>query len=193
MIVVDYGVGNLFSVVKALQHVGANVRMSERAEDIAAADAVVLPGVGAFHDGMKGLEQRGLALPLKTFAQSGRPLLGLCLGMQLLFDESVEFGLHSGLGIVPGKVVPIAKEPGLKIPHIGWAKLQRGGETVYFVHSFVVQPADAGVVSDTVAFGGQQLCAAIVKNNVLGYQFHPEKSGEAGLCMLKAFVTRLAL
>jgi glutamine amidotransferase len=191
MIVVDYGVGNLFSVVKALQHVGASVQTSERAEDIASADAVVLPGVGAFADGMKGLAQRGLVEPLRGFAQSGRPLLGLCLGMQLLFEESSEFGLHAGLGLVPGKVVAIAHEPGLKIPHIGWAKLQRSGDTVYFVHSFVAQPSDPSVVSDTVSFGSQQLCAAIAKNNVLGYQFHPEKSGEAGLCMLKAFVTRL--
>ena len=155
VVVVDYGLGNLHSVVKALRHEGADVRVSEDPAEIQHAERLVLPGVGAFADGMEKLRHRGLVDPLREFVATGRPFLGICLGMQLLFDESTEFGRHEGLGVIAGKVELIPRAPGRKVTHIGWNRIApagRGwagtpleshepGTMMYFVHSYTAVPA----------------------------------------------------
>lgn len=205
--VVDYGIGNIFSVLRALEHAGASPELSSDPDEIRSADRVVLPGVGAFANGMDGLRSRDLVEPLREFARSGKPLLGICLGMQMLVDESEEFGTHEGLRLIPGKVVEIAAKDAegkrLKIPHIGWSPLTapngdwscsplRGveeGSSAYFVHSFTVVPTnEAARLADT-AYGDCRISAAIRKDNVSGCQFHPEKSGEVGLRIIRNFVT----
>ena len=201
--VVDYGIGNLHSVIKALRHEGAEVTVSGEAKDVAAAERVVLPGVGAFADGMKGLAARGLVEPLRAYAESGRPLLGICLGMQLLMGESEEFGRHEGLGIVPGRVVEIRRDAGFKVPQIGWNRIfpPKGvgwggtllgaldpGAMVYFVHSYTAVPErEADRLADSL-YAGQRISAAVRRGNVWGCQFHPEKSGSAGLTIVRRFL-----
>lgn len=205
--VTDYGIGNLFSVRRAFEHCGANVVVSDDPEVLLAAPRLVLPGVGAFANGMQGLAERGLDHVVQEFANSGRPLLGICLGMQMLASVSEEFGEHLGLGIVPGRVVAIptttVDHKRQKIPHIGWVELLMPervttwngtifedldpGDAVYLVHSFAVQPNnDAQRLADC-HYNGQRLCAAIRKGNVYGTQFHPEKSGPVGLSILARF------
>lgn len=205
--VVDYGIGNLYSVRRALETSGAEVRMASDAAGIAGAERLVLPGVGAFADGMQGLHERGLVEPLRRYGASGRPLLGICLGMQMLATVSEEFGVHHGLGLIPGRVVPI---PGrttagtaLKIPHIGWSAISPSGKAewqgtlleatapgtpVYLVHSYHVVPEDADHRLADCDYGGQRITAAIRRGAIAGCQFHPEKSGPAGLDMLAAFL-----
>lgn len=206
--VVDYGIGNLYSVQRALQTCGAEVVTTGDPERIARAERLVLPGVGAFADGMQGLRDRGLVAALRSYAASGRPLLGICLGMQMLATVSEEFGEHEGLDLVPGRVLPV---PPLdtqgrrhKIPHIGWAPLVESHaagswqgsvlqstppETaVYLVHSFAVVPTDATHRLADCVHGGHLLCAALRRGNIHGCQFHPEKSGPAGLRMLSQFI-----
>lgn len=204
--VVDYGIGNIFSVLRALEHAGSTPELSSDPDEIRSADRVVLPGVGAFANGMEGLRSRNLVEPLREFAKSGKPLLGICLGMQMLVDESEEFGTHQGLGLIPGKVVAIEArdEDGkrLKIPHIGWSPLTAPnadwsgsplrdvpeGSSAYFVHSFTVVPAsDESRLADTT-YGDCRISAAVRKDNVSGCQFHPEKSGEVGLRIIRNFV-----
>jgi len=171
---------------------------------VSRAERLVLPGVGAFADGVEGLRTRGLTEPLKDYIATGRPFLGICVGMQLLMTESTEFGRHQGLDVIPGRVVEIAREPGLKVPHVGWNRLQpaRGegwagsalarldpGEMVYFVHSFTAVPdRDTDRLADA-QYGPHRLSAAVQRDNVLGCQFHPEKSGAAGLAILEAFLS----
>jgi glutamine amidotransferase len=207
--VVDYGIGNLYSVSRALEKCGAEVALGTTPADIEQAERLVLPGVGAFYDGMRGLRERGLVEPLKRHAALDRPLLGICLGMQMLATFSEEFGQHEGLGIVPGRVLAI---PGttvdlqpLKIPHIGWAGLFKPaaridwsgsilggaeeGVAVYLVHSFALVPEDDDHRLADCVYGGHRLCAAVRKGNVFGTQFHPEKSGIAGLTMLTRFLS----
>lgn len=206
--IVDYGIGNLYSVQRALETCGARVLLSADPQVIENASRLVLPGVGAFEDGMKGLRERGLVEPLRRHAASGRPLLGICLGMQMLASASEEFGLHEGLGIVPGRVraVPAHTTEGRphKIPHIGWTGLLRpqhgaswegsplegsaAGTAVYLVHSFAVVPDDDSHRLADCDYGGHRLCAALRKGKVFGAQFHPEKSGPAGLAMLTRFL-----
>jgi imidazole glycerol-phosphate synthase subunit HisH len=206
--IVDYGIGNLYSVQRALETCGAQVRLSSDPRAIEQAPRLVLPGVGAFEDGMKGLRERGLVEPLRRHAASGRPLLGICLGMQMLASASEEFGLHEGLGIIPGRVraVPATSVRGVphKIPHIGWTGLLRPrhgapwggsplegtaeGSAVYLVHSFAVVPDDDTHRLADCDYGGHRLCAALRKGQVFGAQFHPEKSGPAGLAMLTRFL-----
>jgi glutamine amidotransferase len=208
VLVVDYGMGNLYSIGRALEHLGASVRVSDSPKNIEGADRVVLPGVGAFADGMRGMEERGLIEPLKKYASSGRPLLGICLGMQLLFEASQEFGEHCGLGLLPGRVVavPATDVDGKphKIPHMGWSALRRPvsqhswagtilanveeGESVYFVHSFMAVPADKSNRLADAYYGGQQICAVVQWGHVYGCQFHPEKSGKIGLTILTSFL-----
>lgn len=201
--VIDYGIGNVHSVVKALAFHGAAVSLSDQPDAIARADRLVLPGVGAFADGMKGLRERGLVEPIRAFVRTGRPFAGICLGMQLLLARSEEFGEHEGLGIIPGSVVAIPPTPGVKIPHIGWNRIEprpggtwsgtalegtEPGTMVYFVHSFTAQPRDE---SDRLAdawYGGHRISAAVRHENVYGFQFHPEKSGTAGLQILANFL-----
>jgi glutamine amidotransferase len=206
--IVDYGIGNLLSVSRAFEHCGANVVMTDTASGIDAAEHLVLPGVGAFADGMEGLRQRGLVEPLRRYAGSGRPFLGICLGMQMLLEYSYEFGVHEGLGIIPGNVVSVppvnATGHRHKIPHIGWngLKLPPGrhswagtplaglaeGATTYFVHSFMAEPADPAHRLADCDYDGITLSAAISDRSITGCQFHPEKSGKAGLQVMNAFL-----
>ncbi|MGH7436776.1 MAG: imidazole glycerol phosphate synthase subunit HisH, partial [Polyangiaceae bacterium] len=202
--VVDYGIGNLHSVVKALRHEGGDVRVESTAAALRDASRLVLPGVGAFGDGMRELTSRGILEPLLDYMRSGRPFLGICLGMQVLLEQSEEFGKHVGLGLVRGVVAELKKAPGIKIPHVGWNSIQpptgrswRGtmledvapGTMVYFVHSFAAAPSLAGDVLCEASYGPNRFAAAIRRENVVGCQFHPEKSGTVGLSMLRRFLT----
>lgn len=197
--IVDYGVGNLFSLSSSFAAVGAAVVVTGDAEVIRAADKIVLPGVGAFADAAKKLRAGGLDKVVCAEAGRGKPLLGICLGMQLLFEKSYEFGEHEGLSLIPGAVRPIAEviPSGLKIPHIGWNALHFEGERhplfryiergdcVYFVHSYYAAACGENVIA--TAEYGAPLTAAVARGNVLGCQFHPEKSGSVGLSILRAF------
>ena len=196
--VMDYGVGNLFSLQRSLEKVGAEACVTADEAVIAKADKLILPGVGAFGDAADKLHDAGLDDVLRTEAQKGKPILGICLGMQLLFDRSFEFGEHAGLGLIPGDVVdmkPVLPD-GYKVPHIGWNALHfrknhplfryiQEGDHVYFVHSFYAANCDEAVIA--TAEYGPALTAAVAKDNVMGCQFHPEKSGPVGLNILRAF------
>ena len=205
--VVDYGVGNLFSVRRALESCGAtNIVLSSSAEDIGDAERLILPGVGAFEDGMQGLQGRGLVDPIRHYAISGKPLLGICLGMQVLATQSEEFGLHRGLNLIPGSVISIPRESSngdrLKVPFIGWTALQGNDEAlansclkdlgtsgaVYLVHSFHFEAGNTANVLATYQNGGHCITAAIRQGNITGLQFHPEKSGRVGLQIMANFV-----
>ena len=196
--IIDYGVGNLFSLESSFAAIGAEVTVTADPAILRQADKLLLPGVGAFEDAAKKLRQSGLDAVVKELAAKGKPLLGICRGMQLLFDESYEYGCHKGLGLIPGGVKPIAdvipKE--LKIPHIGWNALHfqkdcpifreiKEGDCVYFVHSFYATSCEDFTVA--TAEYGAALTAAVAKDNIYGCQFHPEKSGAVGLKILKAF------
>ncbi|MDK2784810.1 MAG: imidazole glycerol-phosphate synthase subunit HisH [Bacillota bacterium] len=193
--VVDYGMGNLGSVAKALRALGEEVRITSDPAEIAAAPGVMLPGVGAFGDAMAELKARGLVETLKAVAADGRPFLGICLGLQLLFSASEEGGYWQGLGILPGVVKKLRGR--IKIPHIGWNSLTfprptplfQGvgeGSYVYFVHSYKVVPEDEAVVAARVSYG-EDFTAAICSGNIWGVQFHPEKSSRVGLTVLQNF------
>lgn len=205
---IDYGVGNLLSVQRGLEHCGAKVILTSDPEAVIAASRVVLPGVGAFANAMQALEERNLVLAIRELAKRGTPLLGICLGMQLLLDGSEEFGLTSGLGLIPGRVVPIPTTTvagdAQKIPHIGWNGLvlaegrmdwresvltdNEPGEATYFVHSFMSVPADPAHRVADCFYGGYRMAAVIAKDQITACQFHPEKSGEVGLKILRRFV-----
>ena len=207
--VIDYGVGNLLSVQRGLEQCGAHVTLTSDAEQILSASRIVLPGVGAFQNGMQALEQLGLIEVIQEIANRKIPLLGICLGMQLLLTESEEFGLTKGLGLIPGRVIPVPTHAlngqTQNIPHIGWSSLQysnvekkwdgsvlhdnQPGSAVYFVHSFMAIP-DLGEhrVADCV-YGGHRVPAVIACNQISGCQFHPEKSGEVGLKVLRKFIS----
>jgi imidazole glycerol-phosphate synthase subunit HisH len=187
--IVDYQMGNLHSVQKACAHAGLKSSLAKTAADIRRASAVILPGVGAFGQAMQHLTRQRLLPALKAFARSGKPFLGICLGMQLLFDYSEEFGRHEGLGLFPGRVVPFPG--GLKVPHMGWNQLRlarpspflRGvpeSAYMYFVHSFYCDPADPGLLVSTTEYG-QLFASAVGEGMVCGLQFHPEKSQGLGL------------
>ncbi len=195
--IIDYGVGNLFSLKSSFAAIGAEVIVTADPAVLAAADGIVLPGVGAFEDAAKKLRATGLDQTLISLAKSGKPLLGICLGMQMLFEKSYEYGEHQGLGLISGSVDYIGKTipAGLKIPHIGWNALAftgghplfkyiNEGDCVYFVHSYA--GVDCPDVIATTEYGAT-LTAAVARNNVMGCQFHPEKSGKVGLAILKAF------
>lgn len=196
---IDYGIGNLRSVQKALEHVGADVQLTENPAIILAAQKVVLPGVGAFGDGMKGLHARGLAEVMREVAARGTPLLGICVGMQVLFEASEELGEHTGLGLLPGRVRRFSNSQILKIPQTGWneimpctpSPLLHGlphGAYAYFNHSYFCE-AHAAHTLATTDYGGAY--ASIVgRENMYGIQFHPEKSQNVGLLLLKNFVER---
>lgn len=206
--VIDYGMGNLLSVRRGLEHCGAVVAVTADPVVILSASRVVLPGVGAFADGMAELRRQRLDAVVREVAARGTPLLGICLGMQMLLDASEEFGITAGLGLIPGRVVPVpattADGRPQKIPHIGWNELVlsqgRGdwartlfqevktGEAGYFVHSFMAVPSDAVHRVADCLYGGKPIAAAIGSRNVFGCQFHPEKSGEVGLKVLKSFL-----
>jgi len=205
--IVDYGVGNLLSVARAFEHCGAEVTISDSAETILNSDRLLLPGVGAFADGMAGLAERGLIDPLRAFAESDRPFMGICLGMQLMFEVSEEFGEHRGLSIIPGRIqaVPTLGLDGMphKIPHIGWNQLVRPDsepswngtilegvaeqEAFYFVHSYAAVPLHSEHRLADTLYDGQVISAVIRHGSVYGCQFHPEKSGHAGLRVIENF------
>lgn len=198
-VIVDYGVGNLFSLESSFRKIGVAVKVSSDADEIRAADKIILPGVGAFRDAADKLFASGLAEVIIERADAGVHILGICLGMQLLLDGSYEYGYHKGLSLIPGVVRPIAEviPKDYKIPHIGWNALSFGdeknplfkylndGDFVYFVHSFYAAECEPSVIA--TAEYGAPLTAAIAHKNVYGCQFHPEKSGEVGLRILKAF------
>lgn len=197
LIVVDYGMGNLRSVQKGFEKVGVSARISRDADEIRNADRLVLPGVGAFPECMKNLSNLDLVEPIQEFIQSGKPFLGICLGLQLLFDESEEFGIHEGFKVVPGTVKAFDKNMGLKIPHMGWNQvffrkevpIFKGipdGSYLYFVHSYYVVPQNNSHSVAESEYGIRFTCAVAV-DNVFAVQFHPEKSQETGLKILTNF------
>ena len=197
--IIDYGVGNLFSLKSSFAAIGADVTVTSDPKVIAEADRLILPGVGAFEDAARKLRDSGLDEVIISEVKGGKPLLGICLGMQMLFDMSYEYGEHRGLGLISGSVKPIRPEipEELKIPHIGWNPLHlseprdelfkyiNDGDCVYFVHSYYGADCDKNVIA--TAEYGKELTAAVRNGNVWGAQFHPEKSGKVGLNILKAF------
>ena len=195
--IIDYGVGNLFSLKSSFEHIGADIIVTGDKDKIKSADKLILPGVGAFKDAAEKLRVNGLDELIKEQAKSGKYMLGICLGMQMLFDKSFEYGEHKGLGLISGKVKPICAPKEYKIPHIGWNSLKfkngkspifkdiNAGDYAYFVHSFFADECEKNQIA--VTDYPDEITAAVQKDNVIGTQFHPEKSGEVGLKILKAF------
>ena len=192
--IIDYGVGNLFSLRSSFAAIGENAFVSGDAAELAKADKLVLPGVGAFEDAAGKLRQSGLDEFVRQQAAAGKPLLGICLGMQMLFEKSYEYGCHEGLGLLKGEVVPMAGKIDLKIPHMGWNALEvksgrllegLDGQYVYFVHSFYAQGCEDSLAA--VTDYGIPITAAVERGSLFGCQFHPEKSGAVGLRILKNF------
>lgn len=206
--IVDYGIGNLYSVARAIERAGGEARLTSSASEIARADRILLPGVGAYEPCMSTLVSTGLADPVRAFAGTGRPFLGICVGMQLLFDYGLEFGQHAGLGLIAGHVAPIppADDAGTrKVPHIGWSPLLEpdgghgwagtvlegavpGVTSAYFVHSFSCLPDDPAVRLAEVDYAGFRVAAAVRQDNITAFQCHPEKSGPAGIRILQRFL-----
>jgi imidazole glycerol-phosphate synthase subunit HisH len=207
VLVIDYQLNNIFSVTRALSNVGITPTVTSNFNDIPDADALVLPGVGAFGDAMSNLEKLNMINPILDFVDSGKPFFAICLGLQLLFSESEEFGVHKGLDIVSGKVVKfpnMANGHKLKVPQITWNHINKpsynninwsdtpfkyvnSGEYMYFVHSFYVSPEDKNIVLSTTDYCETSYCSSILSNNIFATQFHPEKSGEKGLEIYKAW------
>ena len=197
--IVDYGVGNLFSLVSSFAYIGADAKLTSDPDEIRGADRIILPGVGAFADAAKKLAASGLDKVVIEEAKKGKPLLGICLGMQMLFERSFEYGEHEGLGLIKGSVKPMRDilPEELKIPQIGWNALSfkgekselfryiKEGDFVYFVHSYYGADCDESLIATTEY--GEEITAAVASGNVYGTQFHPEKSGEVGLSILRAF------
>ncbi|BAY81113.1 imidazole glycerol phosphate synthase glutamine amidotransferase subunit [Calothrix parasitica NIES-267] len=200
--VIDYDMGNLHSVCKALEKAGATPKVTSSPKDLEKAMAIVLPGVGSFDPAMQSLRARGLIEPIKNIIHSGKPFLGICLGMQILFESSEE-GVENGLGIIPGKVRRFRPSQEIRIPHMGWNQLEITQARsllwehlppqpwVYFVHSFYVDPVDKKVNAATVTHGSQTVTAAVAYDNVTAVQFHPEKSSNVGLQILSNFVSQV--
>jgi len=196
--IIDSGVCNIASIMRALERVGAQFIVTTDAVQVAEASAVLLPGVGTFADGMAALHRNGLVEPLKAHAAKGRPLLGICLGMQLLADISEEFGEHQGLGLIPGRVRRLPNAPGHRVPNIGWCDMQVGssarlfagvesGASFYFVHSYVMECSDEADSIGTIKWDGSKVTVACQRGNIFGVQFHPEKSQDNGLAFLDRF------
>jgi glutamine amidotransferase len=207
--IVDYGMCNLLNVVRAFEHCGAQVTVTEDPKAVGTAARLVVPGVGAFSDSVKEVVARGFGDAIRAFVEIGRPMFGICVGMQMLFEASEEFGDHAGLGILPGRVmaVPAVSQDGRlqRVPHIGWNHLvepESGRDwsgtlldpmvgtqpAVYFVHSFSAVPADPSDRLADCLYGGHRICAAVQRGNLMASQFHPERSGEAGLAMVRRFL-----
>jgi glutamine amidotransferase len=197
--IVDYGMGNLRSVQKAFEKIGAGAQIVSRPADLAGAEKLVLPGVGAFRDAIAELKRTGLDRPVREHIAADKPFLGICLGLQLLFDVSYEDGQWDGLGVLPGKVLRFADQADLKIPHMGWNSLEFArpvrifdgvpeGSSVYFVHSYYVVPEDESVIAARTEHG-TRFVSAVAKNNLFATQFHPEKSQSVGLKLLTNFAT----
>lgn len=195
--IVDYQMGNLRSVQKAIERVGGQAKISSKPEEIASADKLILPGVGAFGDAMAEIHRRHLAAPIVDFVRSNRPFLGICLGLQLLFEKGFENGEHEGLGVLEGDVVRFDLPASYKVPHMGWNTVTKRADApiladtpenshFYFVHSYYVRPADPSIIALECDYGGK-FCAMVRQNNLFATQFHPEKSQTNGLQVLKAF------
>lgn len=202
--IIDSGICNIGSVLTALERVGARFTVTTEIGHVATASALLLPGVGAFADGMEALRHYGLVEPIRAHAAAGKPLLGICLGMQLLADGSDEFGKHAGLGLIPGWVRRLPSVPGLRVPNIGWcdvqvtdgAKLFTGLEnknSLYFVHSYAMACADSDDGIGSIDFGDRKVTVACQRGNIFGAQFHPEKSQDAGLTFLANFAAQVNL
>jgi imidazole glycerol-phosphate synthase subunit HisH len=215
--IVDYGLGNLYSVKHACAYVGLSATITSSPAEIIAADAIILPGVGAYGDAMATLGSLGLIQVIRDCAAAGRPLVGICLGMQLLMSTSEEFGEREGLSIIPGRVVrfqdPFLGDRPLKVPQIGWNGIYRvptpaqtgidawtgtflesvaDGEPMYFVHSYLVRPDDPGVVLSTTQYGNIEFCSSLRRQNVMACQFHPERSGREGLKIYRTFANMIS-
>ena len=209
IIIVDYGLGNIFSIQRAINHLGADSQITDNHITIKNADRIILPGVGAFGDGMKELRKKKLDKLLVECAQTGKPILGICLGMQLLMESSEEFGCHEGLNIIPGRVVrfpdSVPNGEKYKIPHVGWSRIyphisvqkwkntilagNTPGEYHYFVHSYRTVPKNEKNILAVTEYGKTKFCSVVRDKNVFGCQFHPELSGEAGLNIYKEFIS----
>ena len=192
--IVDYGVGNLHSLRRAFEFFDLEPQISEDAETILNSDAIILPGVGSFEAGMRGLKVRGLTDAVKTFAVADKPMLGICLGAQIMLGEGHEFGVFEGLDIIPGKVARFPElADGEKIPHVGWNRVKSPGGDIwnkdfYFVHSYILEPENSENIFGLTTYGGREFCSVVKKGNIYGTQFHPEKSGKAGLEIIKNFI-----
>jgi len=202
--VIDYGIGNVRSILSAFENQGANVFLTRDKNKILESDGVILSGVGAFSHGMDSLNKYGLVDIIKEYVESNKPFMGICLGMQMLFEESEEFGVTKGLGLISGKVVklPTKDSQNEKLPHVSWNELNSGkiqwpdtvlenikeGSDMYFVHSFVAQPNDESNVLSTTEHSGYNFCSSVKSGNIYGCQFHPEKSGKTGLKIVKNFI-----
>ncbi len=200
--IIDYGVGNLYSISKACRKFSDSIVVTEDPEIIKSSSALILPGVGSFGAGIDGLKRRGLVRVIKEFADSGKPILGICLGAQLMMSKGYEFGEFDGLGIISGKVVRFDElSSGTKIPHIGWNKITISDgmqETIfsslsaephfYFVHSYIMEPDSPKNIFATTNYGGSSFCSVIKQGNIYGCQFHPEKSAKDGLKIIKNFI-----
>ena len=201
--IVDYGAGNILSIEQALRKFDVRVEVTTDPETVLLSDAVVLPGVGAFGEGMSKLKGRGLDRALCEASAAGTPLLGICLGMQLLFESSTEFGFNQGLGLIPGQVDRLVVGSGTRLPHVGWNSIDKtvhcdevgsllgnthDGEDLYFVHSYCALPSNLSHLLAECNYGGTRFAAVVRNENVYGCQFHPEKSGEAGLSILHNFI-----
>jgi len=195
--IIDYGMGNLRSVQKAIEKIDCPVMITEKPEELLKADKAILPGVGAFGDGITEIKKRHLDIPIRAFLADGKPFLGICLGLQLLFSHSTEEGQHEGLGILPGHVVRMEDQPGLKVPHMGWNQIEVRKETpllqdiptgsyFYFVHAYVAQPENPAVIAAETPYPGP-FTSIISHKNVMATQFHPEKSQDIGLRLLRNF------
>jgi glutamine amidotransferase len=203
IVILDYNMGNMFSVKNAFLSFGAETNISSDKEDVMNSDALIIPGVGAFGEAMENLKRMGLIAPILEYYNSGRPIMGICLGLQLLFEGSEEFGYNKGLGIIKGTVNKFNRTEGsrLKIPHMGWNKIHnsrtdkiwkdsplkhvQGDGFMYFVHSYFVKPDDEGILLSTTEYSGTTFCSSIVTDNVFACQFHPEKSGHVGINIFK--------
>lgn len=206
IVIVDYGLGNLFSINQAFLHFGYEPIISCNKEIILNADYLVLPGVGAFEGAMRQLNNLGLVEVLKEYVKSDKPIMGVCLGMQLLFEKSYEFGEHLGLGFIEGEILKFPSEVEkvkLRVPHIGWNKINsfdrnnwnhsplielKEGAMMYFVHSYYAKPSNENVILSTSIYNKFEFCSSVQKGNIYGFQFHPEKSGEEGLSIYKNFL-----
>ena len=206
--IIDYGMGNLLSVIRAVEHCGGEATLATTPEDIDKAEYLILPGVGAYGDGMDELKKGNLIDPIRNHAKKNRPLLGICLGMQLLMDRSEEFGDYDGLRLIEGAVIPIPDTgtdgKAHRIPHVGWNELANSegvswsgsildgiemGSSMYFVHSFMASPMSPSHRLAYCQYNGRKISAVIQNENIIGCQFHPEKSGKEGLKILKNFMT----
>ncbi len=207
VVIIDYGMGNLFNLEKVVTHCGGRSVVTQEPEPVLKADRVILPGVGAFGDGMVNLKARHFVEAIQQFALTGKPLLGICLGMQLLLSDSEEFGLHEGLDLIPGHVRRLQNANGgtvHKIPHVGWNRLRLAENAaiwkesvlrdvpvescVYFVHSFMVQPQERSHIVAETDYGINRFCSVVKKENLTGCQFHPEVSADVGMTILKNFI-----